>query len=112
MLSIRLKPSLERRLSRLAKQTGRTKTFYATKLIEENIEGGPPRETQQALHCGSGPEAAWFGHSAELVVMLAQEELVRHACDVVADNDVARGHLRKFLIRGGHGAGRAQVIPE
>ena len=38
MLSIRLKPSLERRLTRLARQTGRTKTFYATKLIEENIE--------------------------------------------------------------------------
>jgi RHH-type rel operon transcriptional repressor/antitoxin RelB len=38
MLSIRLKPSLELRLSRLARQTGRTKTFYATKLIEENIE--------------------------------------------------------------------------
>ena len=38
ILSIRLKPALERRLSRLARQTGRTKTFYATKLIEENIE--------------------------------------------------------------------------
>ena len=38
MLSIRLKPALEKRLSRLARQTGRTKTFYATKLIEENIE--------------------------------------------------------------------------
>jgi RHH-type rel operon transcriptional repressor/antitoxin RelB len=38
MLSIRLKRALERRLTRLAKQTGRTKTFYATKLIEENIE--------------------------------------------------------------------------
>ena len=38
MLSIRLKPSLEKRLSRLARQTGRTKTYYATKLIEENIE--------------------------------------------------------------------------
>ena len=38
MLSIRLKPALEQRLSRLARQTGRTKTFYATKLIEENIE--------------------------------------------------------------------------
>ena len=38
VLSIRLKPALERRLSRLARQTGRTKTFYATKLIEENIE--------------------------------------------------------------------------
>ncbi len=38
MLSIRLKPSLERRLSRLARQTDRTKTFYASKLIEENID--------------------------------------------------------------------------
>ena len=38
MLSIRLKPELEERLSRLARQTGRTKTFYATRLIEENIE--------------------------------------------------------------------------
>ena len=38
MLSIRLKPALERRLSRLARQTGRTKTFYATNLIEDNIE--------------------------------------------------------------------------
>jgi RHH-type transcriptional regulator, rel operon repressor / antitoxin RelB len=38
MLSIRLKPALERRLSRLAEQTGRTKTFYASKLIEENIQ--------------------------------------------------------------------------
>lgn len=38
MLSIRLKPSVERRLNRLARETGRTKTFYASKLIEENLE--------------------------------------------------------------------------
>ena len=38
MLSIRLKPELEERLSRLAKETGRTKTFYASQLIEENLE--------------------------------------------------------------------------
>jgi RHH-type transcriptional regulator, rel operon repressor / antitoxin RelB len=38
VLSIRLKPQLEERLSRLARQTGRTKTFYATQLIEENLE--------------------------------------------------------------------------
>jgi RHH-type rel operon transcriptional repressor/antitoxin RelB len=29
---------IERRLDRLAKETGRTKTFYASKLIEENLE--------------------------------------------------------------------------
>jgi RHH-type rel operon transcriptional repressor/antitoxin RelB len=38
VLSVRLKPSIEKRLSRLAKETGRTKTFYASKLIEENLE--------------------------------------------------------------------------
>ena len=38
VLSIRLKPNIERRLNRLAKETGRTKTFYASKLIEENLE--------------------------------------------------------------------------
>ncbi len=37
MLSIRLKPSIEKRLSRLAKETGQTKTFYAIRLIEENL---------------------------------------------------------------------------
>jgi RHH-type rel operon transcriptional repressor/antitoxin RelB len=38
VLSIRLKPGIEKRLNRLAKETGRTKTFYASKLIEENLE--------------------------------------------------------------------------
>lgn len=38
MLSIRLKPDVEKRLNRLAQQTGRTKTFYASKLIEENLD--------------------------------------------------------------------------
>ena len=37
MLSIRLKPELEERLSRLAHQTSRTKTFYISQIIEENI---------------------------------------------------------------------------
>lgn len=38
VLSIRLKPAIEKRLSRLARETGRTKTFYASKLIEDNLE--------------------------------------------------------------------------
>ena len=38
MLSIRLDPDIERRLSELAKRTGRTKSYYARELIEENIE--------------------------------------------------------------------------
>ncbi|HXP63357.1 MAG TPA: TraY domain-containing protein [Dongiaceae bacterium] len=38
MLSIRLDPQIERRLSELAKRTGRTKTYYARELIQGNIE--------------------------------------------------------------------------
>ncbi len=38
VLPIRLKAALERRLTRLANKPGRTKTFYATRLIEENLQ--------------------------------------------------------------------------
>jgi len=38
MLAIRLDPKTEDRLTRLAKKTGRTKTFYAREAIEEYIE--------------------------------------------------------------------------
>ena len=38
MLSLRLDPDVERRLDELARKTGRTKSFYARELIEENLE--------------------------------------------------------------------------
>ena len=38
MLAIRLPPEIEERLEKLAKQTGRTKTFYAREAILEHIE--------------------------------------------------------------------------
>jgi RHH-type rel operon transcriptional repressor/antitoxin RelB len=38
MLSIRLDPDIERRLSELAQRTGRTKSCYARELIEGNLE--------------------------------------------------------------------------
>jgi RHH-type rel operon transcriptional repressor/antitoxin RelB len=38
MLTVRLHPKLEARLNRLAKRTGRTKTYYAKKAIEEFLE--------------------------------------------------------------------------
>jgi RHH-type transcriptional regulator, rel operon repressor / antitoxin RelB len=37
MLAIRLPPSIERRLERLARRTGRTKTFYAREAILEHL---------------------------------------------------------------------------
>ena len=38
MLAIRLPEEIEERLERLAKKTGRTKTFYAREAILEHIE--------------------------------------------------------------------------
>ena len=38
MLSIRLAPDIERRLSELAQRTGRTKSYYVRELIEGNLE--------------------------------------------------------------------------
>ncbi len=38
MLSVRLDPDIERRLSELAKRTGRTRSYYVRELIEANIE--------------------------------------------------------------------------
>ena len=38
MLAIRLEPEIESRLNRLAKSTGRTKTFYAREAILEHLE--------------------------------------------------------------------------
>ena len=38
MLALRLKPELEERLTKLALKTGRTKTFYATKAIEQQLD--------------------------------------------------------------------------
>jgi RHH-type rel operon transcriptional repressor/antitoxin RelB len=38
MLAIRLDPEIEKRLERLAKKTGRTKTFYAREAILEHLD--------------------------------------------------------------------------
>jgi RHH-type rel operon transcriptional repressor/antitoxin RelB len=38
MLAIRLTPDIEKRLDRLAKRTGRTKTYYAREAILKHLE--------------------------------------------------------------------------
>lgn len=38
MLALRLPPALEKRLERLARKTGRTKSFYAREAILRHIE--------------------------------------------------------------------------
>ena len=38
MLAIRIDPEIEKRLDRLAKSTGRTKTYYAREAILEHLD--------------------------------------------------------------------------
>ncbi len=38
MLAVRLQPDIEKRFERLAKKTGRTKTFYAREAILQHLE--------------------------------------------------------------------------
>jgi len=38
MLGIRLEPTLEKRLARLAKRTGRSKSYYAREAIRQYLE--------------------------------------------------------------------------
>jgi len=38
MLGVRLEPELEERLERLAKETGRTKSYYAKEAIRQYVE--------------------------------------------------------------------------
>jgi RHH-type transcriptional regulator, rel operon repressor / antitoxin RelB len=38
MIAVRLPPDLEERLDRLAKQTGRTKTYYVREAIIEHLD--------------------------------------------------------------------------
>ena len=37
-ISVRLRPELDERLTRLAQQTNRSKTFYVTQALEEQID--------------------------------------------------------------------------
>jgi RHH-type rel operon transcriptional repressor/antitoxin RelB len=38
MLSVRLRPDIERRLADLARRTGRTKAYYVRELIQGNLD--------------------------------------------------------------------------
>ena len=66
MIAVRLPPAVEKRLQRLARKTGRTKTFYvreailqhledledyylAAKRLEENLPGIPLQEVERRI---------------------------------------------------------------
>ena len=73
MLAIRLPTDIEERLERLAKATGRTKTFYAREAILEHIDDledlylaeqrliDNPGRTVSDLHARGGGARAWRG---------------------------------------------------
>src|SRR5260370_36304457 len=50
--------------------------------------------------------------TAQMFAMLAKKELICHAGDVIANDDVPRFRLRKFFIRSGHRARTARVVNE
>ena len=56
MLAIRLPQSIEKRLDRLARRTGRTKTYYVREAILQHLEdirGPVPRRTRPgSIGCG------------------------------------------------------------
>ena len=60
MLTLRLKPAIEQRLERLSARTGRTKTFYASRAIEERL--AEFEQTYETL-----PEADLLGRDAAQV---------------------------------------------
>ena len=57
MLAIRLKPEIEDRLKNLAKQTGRTKTYYAREAILKHLDDLEDRYL--ALNRLENPEKRW-----------------------------------------------------
>lgn len=57
MLAIRLPEEIEKRLSELAKKTGRTKTFYAREAILEHLD--EMEDKYLALQRLETPEKRW-----------------------------------------------------
>ena len=47
-----------------------------------------------------------------MIMMLAQEELVSHSCDVITNDDVPCFRLDELFIESGHGTGLFQVVSE
>ena len=69
MLAIRLPATLEKRLDKLAKRTGRTKTFYVRQAIEEHL--GDLEDLYIA-------EARWEAIQRGEEKTIPLEEVIRH----------------------------------
>ena len=70
MLAIRLPEDIERRLEKLAKATGRTKTFYAREAILEHLE-----DLEDVFLAERRLEALRAGKSRALTLEEVEQEL-------------------------------------
>jgi len=70
MLAIRLPPEIESRLDKLAKKTGRTKTFYARQAIVEYLDD------IEDLHLAEKRYAAHLANKGQTVSMEDAERLL------------------------------------
>jgi len=69
MLAIRLPKEIEQRLDKLARKTGRTKTFYAREAILEHLED--LEDTYLALERLAKPGKRWTQEELEAELDLA-----------------------------------------
>ena len=70
MLAIRLPPEVENRLDRLAKKTGRTKTFYARLAIVEYLDD------MEDLHLAEKRYAAILANKSQTMSLEDAERLL------------------------------------
>lgn len=56
MLAVRLPEDIEKRLAALAKATGRTKSFYARRAIEEHLDELDGRHLPCRTRAGAHPQ--------------------------------------------------------
>src|SRR5882762_6969142 len=85
-------------------------TIYSLRLrCQVNfLSSSSTREKLGLLRCGRRTA----GSAAKILVMPAKKELVGHAGDVIANDDVARFRLRKLLMGSRHRTVVAEVVDE
>lgn len=59
MLGVRLPRNLETRLARLAKRTGRTKSYYVRQALEQFLERDVEEARRQSILASGGREEDW-----------------------------------------------------
>ena len=96
MLAIRLPPAIEKRLEKLARRTGRTKTYYVREAILEHLQDlEDMRLAERALELMviRSLERSTFGTS------LAQKGLIQ---DWIAESRIEIDMAREYVLKTAH----------